>query len=148
MSDAAMGASIELVEPLRDLFKDEVRQVGLELGVPDYSVDESGPDHAKTFRARVTLATEVWGEGEGRSKKEAEQAAAQENAAARAAEKIAKKDVFDLLVVGGFGERVGLTSGAANPAGASAALIDPRFVAASTARPAVNGATAPGLAAQ
>lgn len=31
--------------------------------------------------------------------------------------------------------------GAANPAGAPAALIDPRFAAASTARPAVNGAT-------
>lgn len=28
----------EIVEPLRDLFKDEVRQVGLELGIPEYLV--------------------------------------------------------------------------------------------------------------
>ena len=28
----------EIVEPLRDLFKDEVRQTGLELGIPDYLV--------------------------------------------------------------------------------------------------------------
>ena len=28
----------EIIEPLRDLFKDEVRQVGLELGIPDYLV--------------------------------------------------------------------------------------------------------------
>ena len=28
----------EIIEPLRDLFKDEVRKVGLELGIPDYLV--------------------------------------------------------------------------------------------------------------
>lgn len=28
----------EIIEPLRDLFKDEVRQVGLELGIPEYLV--------------------------------------------------------------------------------------------------------------
>lgn len=28
----------EIIEPLRDLFKDEVRQAGLELGIPDYLV--------------------------------------------------------------------------------------------------------------
>ena len=45
--------------------------------------DEAGPDHAKVFRARVMLVDEVWGEGEGSSKKEAEQQAAE--AAYRAA---------------------------------------------------------------
>ena len=29
----------ELLEPLRELFKDEVRKVGRELGIPDYMVD-------------------------------------------------------------------------------------------------------------
>ncbi len=29
----------ELIEPLRDLFKDEVRRVGLELGLPDYLIN-------------------------------------------------------------------------------------------------------------
>ena len=28
----------EIIEPLRDLFKDEVRKAGLELGIPDYLV--------------------------------------------------------------------------------------------------------------
>ena len=28
----------EIIEPLRDLFKDEVRKVGLELGIPEYLV--------------------------------------------------------------------------------------------------------------
>lgn len=37
---------------------------------------ESGPDHAKVFSANVSLNGEVIGEGSGRTKKEAEQAAA------------------------------------------------------------------------
>lgn len=43
-----------------------------------YDVDESGPDHAKWFRARALLDGTLVGEGEGRSKKQAEQAAAEE----------------------------------------------------------------------
>jgi ribonuclease-3 len=44
--------------------------------VPEYVVEESGPDHAKSFRARVRVAGELYGDGRGRSKKEAEQEAA------------------------------------------------------------------------
>jgi ribonuclease-3 len=43
---------------------------------PRYDVTGTGPDHAKVFRAEVRLDGRVWGAGEGRSKKEAEQAAA------------------------------------------------------------------------
>ncbi len=43
---------------------------------PDYSVKSSGPDHDKTFVATVKVAKAVAGEGVGRSKKSAEQAAA------------------------------------------------------------------------
>ncbi|HHX77510.1 MAG TPA: ribonuclease III, partial [Firmicutes bacterium] len=39
-------------------------------------VDETGPDHDKTFTAQFLLEDKVWGEGKGKSKKEAEQEAA------------------------------------------------------------------------
>jgi ribonuclease-3 len=45
-------------------------------GPPVYEVAESGPDHAKLFRAKVRLGDAEYGVGEGRSKKEAEQKAA------------------------------------------------------------------------
>ncbi|MEX5708834.1 ribonuclease III [Parafrankia sp. FMc6] len=48
----------------------------LGLGPPDYAVTEAGPDHAKRFTAFARVAGEVLGEGEGGSKKEAEQRAA------------------------------------------------------------------------
>ena len=44
--------------------------------LPRYQVRAEGPDHSKRFYARVRLDGAVWGEGEGRSKKQAEQAAA------------------------------------------------------------------------
>jgi ribonuclease-3 len=47
------------------------------LGVPEYNVDESGPDHQKTFHAFVRISGRTYGEGKGRSKKEAEQEAAE-----------------------------------------------------------------------
>ncbi|MGH2707849.1 MAG: ribonuclease III family protein, partial [Actinomycetota bacterium] len=46
--------------------------------LPEYRVVSSGPEHAKRFRATVFLSGELLGEGVGRSKKEAEQAAAKE----------------------------------------------------------------------
>jgi ribonuclease III len=46
--------------------------------LPRYRVTGSGPDHAKQFRAEVFVNDESCGVGEGRSKKEAEQAAAAE----------------------------------------------------------------------
>jgi len=44
--------------------------------MPEYRIEESGPDHAKRFSATVVLGGETYGSGTGRSKKEAEQAAA------------------------------------------------------------------------
>ncbi|MBX7160311.1 MAG: ribonuclease III [Acidimicrobiia bacterium] len=44
--------------------------------LPVYSVEARGPDHAKEFEAEVALDGEVAGRGWGRSKKQAEQAAA------------------------------------------------------------------------
>ena len=45
-------------------------------GAPVYSATSTGPDHAKVFWASVSLDGEVLGEGEGSSKKTAEQSAA------------------------------------------------------------------------
>ena len=44
--------------------------------LPDYELRDEGPDHAKRFYAVVRLGGEPRGHGEGRSKKQAEQAAA------------------------------------------------------------------------
>ena len=47
------------------------------LGPPSYRVEDDGPDHAKTFTASVLLAGQVRGSGRGRTKKAAEQEAAE-----------------------------------------------------------------------
>ncbi|WP_334144351.1 ribonuclease III [Rhabdothermincola sp.] len=46
--------------------------------LPVYRIRDEGPDHDKRFFAAVHLGGEVAGEGEGRSKKQAEQAAAKD----------------------------------------------------------------------
>jgi ribonuclease III len=46
--------------------------------LPHYDVADDGPDHAKRFFAAVSVAGEVRGRGEGRSKKQAEQGAARQ----------------------------------------------------------------------
>lgn len=46
------------------------------LGLPVYEVSESGPDHAKEFRAWLVIGGEHFGPGIGRNKKQAEQEAA------------------------------------------------------------------------
>lgn len=47
-------------------------------GPPEYRVASSGPDHDKRFTASVFLDARLYGQGGGRSKKEAEQNAARE----------------------------------------------------------------------
>ena len=71
MADAATrGASLDWKTSLQELTASRV------LGVPEYSVTESGPDHAKSFVARAIVGGVERGTGEGKSKKEAEQKAA------------------------------------------------------------------------
>ncbi|WP_370674240.1 ribonuclease III [Pleomorphomonas sp. PLEO] len=54
-------------------------------GLPNYTiVERSGPDHAPTFRVIVTIDGESAGEGQGKSKRDAEQAAAAEALVTRA----------------------------------------------------------------
>jgi ribonuclease III len=47
------------------------------LGVPEYRVQEAGPDHRKEFSATVVVGGGEYGTGDGRTKKEAEQKAAE-----------------------------------------------------------------------
>lgn len=47
------------------------------LGVPEYRVREAGPDHRKEFTATVLVNGSEFGTGDGRTKKEAEQKAAE-----------------------------------------------------------------------
>lgn len=68
---ASLGAGLDWKTSLQELTASEL------LGVPEYHVAESGPDHQKTFRATVRVGGQVYGTGEGSSKKEAEQQAAE-----------------------------------------------------------------------
>jgi ribonuclease-3 len=68
---ATRGAGLDWKTSLQELTAAEL------LGVPDYLVEESGPDHQKHFRATAWVAGRSWGDGEGNSKKEAEQRAAE-----------------------------------------------------------------------
>jgi ribonuclease III len=68
---AALGAGLDWKTSLQELSAD------LGLGVPEYLIADAGPDHEKTFTARVRVGDEVYGHGTGRSKKEAEQQAAE-----------------------------------------------------------------------
>ncbi|HVQ88905.1 MAG TPA: ribonuclease III [Actinomycetes bacterium] len=65
-----LGAGLDWKTSLQEL------TAAMELGVPEYRIVESGPDHAKSFIAKVVLRDGEHGEGAGGSKKEAEQAAA------------------------------------------------------------------------
>ena len=60
-------------------WKTSLQELGavLGLGPPSYRVEDDGPDHAKTFTASVLLGGQVWGAGRGRTKKAAEQEAAE-----------------------------------------------------------------------
>lgn len=72
MADAAeLGAGLDWKTSLQELTAERG------LGVPEYVVAESGPDHAKTFTARVRIGGDLYGHGSGRSKKAAEQEAAE-----------------------------------------------------------------------
>ncbi len=69
---AALGAGLDWKTSLQELTAAEG------LGVPEYILQDEGPDHMKTFTAQVRVGDAFYGDGEGKSKKEAEQAAAEQ----------------------------------------------------------------------
>ena len=68
---AGLGAGLDWKTSLQEL------SAAHSLGVPEYLIEDSGPDHAKTFTAQVKVGEGLYGRGTGRSKKEAEQQAAE-----------------------------------------------------------------------
>lgn len=68
---SAMGAGLDWKTSLQELSAERG------LGVPEYVISDEGPDHMKTFNAQVKVGGNLYGNGVGRSKKEAEQAAAE-----------------------------------------------------------------------
>jgi len=68
---ALMGAGLDWKTSLQELSAER------SLGVPEYVIEASGPDHMKSFIAQVRVGGNLYGHGEGRSKKEAEQHAAE-----------------------------------------------------------------------
>jgi ribonuclease-3 len=71
VQSAGRGAGLDWKTSLQEL------GAALGLGPPTYRVEDDGPDHAKTFTASVVLGGEVHGTGSGRTKKAAEQEAAE-----------------------------------------------------------------------
>jgi ribonuclease-3 len=68
---ALLGAGLDWKTSLQELTADQA------LGVPEYHVEDSGPDHQKVFHAVVRVGGRDLGTGRGRSKKAAEQQAAE-----------------------------------------------------------------------
>jgi ribonuclease-3 len=95
---ATLGAGLDWKTSLQELSAATVQ------GVPEYRVEEEGPDHEKTFHARAVVGDEVLGTGTGRSKKEAEQKAAElawRELSARAAYLASKPEQSDEDAVAG-----------------------------------------------
>jgi ribonuclease-3 len=68
---ARLGAGLDWKTSLQELTATKG------LGVPDYHIEQTGPDHAKTFTAWAVVAGVRHGGVKGRTKKEAEQRAAE-----------------------------------------------------------------------
>ena len=68
---ARLGAGLDWKTSLQELSAEH------SLGVPEYVIEDEGPDHEKTFTAQVKVGATLYGHGTGRSKKEAEQQAAE-----------------------------------------------------------------------
>ncbi|HWI43814.1 MAG TPA: ribonuclease III [Nocardioides sp.] len=68
---SALGAGLDWKTSLQELAAEH------SLGVPEYVIEDAGPDHMKTFTAQVRVGGQLYGNGTGRSKKEAEQGAAE-----------------------------------------------------------------------
>ncbi|WP_338751264.1 ribonuclease III [Janibacter alittae] len=70
-SSAELGAALDWKTSLQEVAAGQGR------GAPSYRTSDEGPDHDKTFTAETVIDDEVFGTGVGRTKKDAEQQAAE-----------------------------------------------------------------------
>ena len=141
---AGLGAGLDWKTSLQELTASGF------LGVPEYHVEESGPDHQKFFRASVRVAGRTYGSGSGRSKKEAEQQAAEaawkeiSSGTGSAADADAGSSAAGSSAAGNGATANGAVAGGAAGSGGPAASAGPSPLA-NGAHPAVDdaGAAAP-----
>ncbi len=100
---AKLGAGLDWKTSLQEL------TAARGLGVPSYEIVDSGPDHAKVFQATAIVDGRACGVGEGRSKKVAEQEAAER------AWHLLKDENHGLSNGHGAGSRLGAAAGAHTP---------------------------------
>ncbi|MER5704834.1 ribonuclease III [Micromonospora sp. NPDC002296] len=118
---AGRGAALDWKTSLQEL------TAALGLGVPEYRIEGTGPDHLKTFTAWVVVAGNRYGGAEGRSKKEAEQRAAESawrELTAQAERDQAERDAAELTAQAErvAAERAATEQSAAGEAGTPAAV--------------------------
>ncbi len=98
---ARLGAGLDWKTSLQELSAEH------SLGVPEYVIEATGPDHMKSFTAQVKVADQLYGHGVGRSKKEAEQQAAE----------TAYREIADAAVADGLPAALSVPVSGSNGAG-------------------------------
>lgn len=136
-----LGAQIELNAqsgPGRSDYKTQLQELTVRRfdQPPRYEVRDEGPDHERWFYATVRIGGVVWGQGEGRTKKQAEQAAARD-----AGERIRAETTTRTGAGGPVG--VGPTNEAVRPDGGNPAAVDVTEVASTGAGAGTSGARSP-----
>ena len=107
---AGLGAGLDWKTSLQELSAEH------SLGVPEYVIEDEGPDHEKTFTAQVQVGDALYGLGTGRSKKEAEQQAAETAYRAIAAERgSAVRAVVEEAAASGIGPEPAASEAADDP---------------------------------
>ena len=140
-----LGAGLDWKTSLQEL------TASADLGVPEYRITEDGPDHLKTFTAIAVVAGRELGTGVGRTKKEAEQKAAQlawralsEGAPAAAGDKSAGDKSADNGAADKSAADNGSAAAASDPAATGAAT---EADAVDTSEPRSRGGAEPGAPA-
>jgi len=140
-----LGAGLDWKTSLQEL------TASSELGVPEYRITEDGPDHLKMFTAIAVVAGRELGTGVGRTKKEAEQKAAQLAWRALSEDSAAGAKTADTTATGANSKDNGATDNGAVDKGAADNGAEPDAAesdaSGSASEPGSHGAAEPGAPA-